>query len=179
MQPAATTREIGVVGADASGVVARLQQADGQALFGFVRRLGLADDQADDAVQEVFLRLMAQLEAGVAIVNARAWAYRSIYRIAMDHYRLHRRIASLRLRLVDRGERVSASGDMAERIAVWSEVDRLPTRQRHVIYLRYRSDLAFEEIGETLGISASAARSHASQAMARLRNRLGVYLEEL
>jgi RNA polymerase sigma factor (sigma-70 family) len=179
MRPVAPTREIGVVRADAAGVVARIQEADGQALFGFVRRLGLADDQADDAVQEVLLRLMAQLEAGAAIVNARAWAYRSIYRIAMDHYRLHRRLATLRLRLVDRGERVSSSRDIVDCIAVWSEVDRLPRRQRHVIYLRYRSDLAFEEIGATLGISASAARSHASQAMDRLRNRLGVYLEEL
>ena len=179
MQSAATTREIGGIGADASGVVARIQEADGQALFGFVRRLGLADHQADDAVQEVFLRLMAQLDAGVAIVNARAWAYRSVYRIAMDQYRLHRRLASLRTRLVARGEPASFNPDMAERIAVWSEVDRLPTRQRHVIYLRYRSDLTFEEIGEALGISASAARSHASQAMVRLRSRLGVYLEEL
>lgn len=179
MRAEPATREIGVIRADASSVVARIQEADGQALFGFVRRLGLADDQADDAVQEVLLRLMAQLETGVLIVNARAWAYRSIYRIAMDQYRLHRRLASLRLRLVDHGERASPGRDIADRIAVWSEVDRLPTRQRHVIYLRYRADLAFEEIGETLGISASAARSHASQAMNRLRNRLGVDFEEL
>jgi RNA polymerase sigma factor (sigma-70 family) len=179
MPSAAATREIGAFASDASGVVASLQEADGQALFGFVRRLGLTDDQADDAVQEVFVRLMAQLEAGVAIVNARAWAYRSVYRIAIDQHRFQRRVASLRLRLVDRGRGSAPGYDMAERIAVWTEVDRLPTRQRLVIYLRYRSDLTFEAIGETIGISASAARSHASQAMARLRIRLGVYLEEL
>ena len=178
MQPRAASVEAEILASDASATVARLQQADSQALFGFVRRLGLADDQADDAVQEVFLRLLGQLQAGAPIVNARAWAYRSIYRIAMDHHRFHRRIASLRLRLVDRGERVNTGSDMAESIAVWTEVDRLPTRQRHVIYLRYRSDLTFDEIGETIGISASAARSHASQAMTRLRKRLDGYLEE-
>ena len=29
----------------------------------------------------------------------------------------------------------------ADRIAVWSEVARLPQRQRHVLYQRYRADL--------------------------------------
>ena len=54
---------------------------------------------------------------------------------------------------------------------MWAEVDRLPTRQREVLYLRYRSDLTFEAIGEVLGITSSAARSHATQAMATLRQR--------
>jgi RNA polymerase sigma factor (sigma-70 family) len=179
MRPAVATSEVGVIASAPTDIVARLQRVDGQGLFGFVRRLGLPDDQADDAVQEVFLRLMAQFEAGVPIVNERAWAYRTIYRIAMDQHRFQRRLASLRLRLVDRGERAPTSRDLAERLAVWTEVDQLPTRQRHVIYLRYRSDLTFEDIGETLGITASAARSHASQAMARLRSRLGLYLQEL
>ena len=45
--------------------------------------------------------------------------------------------------------------------------------KRQVVYLRYRSDLSFDQIGEALGITASAARSHATQAMATLRRRLG------
>jgi DNA-directed RNA polymerase specialized sigma24 family protein len=40
------------------------------------------------------------------------------------------------------------------------------------VYLRYRSDLDFEEIGQVLGITSSAARSHATQATATLRARL-------
>ena len=41
-----------------------------------------------------------------------------------------------------------------------------------MLYLRFRADLAFEDIGTTLGITASAARSHCSQALAILRDRL-------
>jgi RNA polymerase sigma factor (sigma-70 family) len=55
---------------------------------------------------------------------------------------------------------------------VWGEVDRLPERQRAVLYLRYRADLTFDAIGGVLGITASAARSHASQAIRTLRLRL-------
>jgi len=157
--------------------VAGLGDADAQFLFGFVRRLGLTDEQADDAVQETFARLLAEQRRDIAIANPRAWAFRSIYRIAMDEHRPRRRLA----RLIDKLDRqgVERPIDATDRLAVWGEVDRLPRRQRDVIYLRYRADLAYEEIGQTLGITASAARSHASQAIATLRSRLGATIEEV
>ena len=59
--------------------------------------------------------------------------------------------------------------DSSDRVAVWSEVDRLPLRQRQVLYLRYASDLAFDDIASILGVSTSAARTHASRALVSLR----------
>ena len=147
-----------------------LEEREGQALFGFVRRLGLSDSEANDAVQEAFLRLWRQLDAGRTIYNPKGWAYRTAYRLAMDEHRLRRRVTALAGRLAPLRDSSPISVD--DRIAVWTEVDRLPPRQREVLYLRYRSDLPFDEISEILGISSSAARSHATQAMATLRERL-------
>lgn len=175
-------------GADASGerlatathvpalVVAWLEDGDAQALFGFVRRLGLSDEQADDAVQEVITRLLTEHRRGVAIIDPRSWAYRAIYRLAMDQHRFRTRLHAVVGALGRRGERREV--DDTDRIAVWSEVDRLPVRQRQVIYLRYRSDLGYQDIGHVLGITASAARSHATQAMATLRTTLAGSIEE-
>jgi RNA polymerase sigma factor (sigma-70 family) len=75
---------------------------------------------------------------------------------------------------LDLGRRTTSdpADSTSDRLAVWGEVDKLPTRQRQVLYLRYRSDLSFEEIGEVLGITASAGRSHATQAVATLRRKL-------
>lgn len=146
-----------------------LERQTGQALFGFVRRLGLTDAEANDVVQEVFLRLWRQLGTGRPMDNAKGWAYRTAYRLAMDEHRLRRRVQGLAYQLSGRG--AGGARDEDDRIAVWAEVDRLPDRQRAVLYLRYRSDLPFEEIGHVLGISSSAARSHATQAMAALRRR--------
>jgi RNA polymerase sigma factor (sigma-70 family) len=150
-----------------------LEARHGQALFGFVRRLGLSDDQAADCVQEVLLRLWAETDRGIAIRDPRAWVFRSVYRLAMDEHRLRRRITGLVGLLGWRSATAPSPVDDTDRIAVWSEVDRLPIRQRQVLYLRYRADLPFEEIGQVLGMTASAARSHATQAMATLRRRLG------
>jgi RNA polymerase sigma-70 factor (ECF subfamily) len=142
-------------------------------LYGFVRRQGLSDDLARDAVQETLLRLWRELRSGASIDNPRAWAYRAIYRLAMDQHRLGTRFRLITGRLADLHRPTADPADStSDRLAVWAEVDRLPPRQRQVLYLRYRSDLSFEEIGAVLGISASAGRSHATQALATLRRRL-------
>jgi DNA-directed RNA polymerase specialized sigma24 family protein len=96
----------------------------------------------------------------------------------MDQHRLARRWTTFTRGLGSRAAS-PAPVDDADRIAVWAEVDRLPSRQRQVIYLRYRSDLPHEEIAQVLGITASASRSHATQAMATLRARLSGEIAEL
>jgi RNA polymerase sigma-70 factor, ECF subfamily len=155
------------------GIVLDLERREGQALFGFVRRLGLTDAQAADAVQDVLLRLWAELVAGRSIERPKAWAFRAIYRLAMDQHRLRRRIGAIAERLGRTGAPWDDTArDAGDRLAVWAEVARLPERQRHVLYLRYRADLTFEQIGSVMGITASAARSHATQATATLRRRL-------
>jgi hypothetical protein len=60
-------------------VVTDVDERHGQALFGFARRLGLGPDQADDAVQEVLMRLYRALEGGTVIDDARGWSFRTIY----------------------------------------------------------------------------------------------------
>jgi RNA polymerase sigma factor (sigma-70 family) len=57
---------------------------------------------------------------------------------------------------------------VADRLTVWEAVDRLPERQRVAVYLRYRADLAYEEIGAILGIDPVSARSNVSRALDRL-----------
>lgn len=150
---------------------------DAQALFGFARRLGLNDAQADDVVQESQTRLLTEVRRGIIIANPRAWSFRTTYRLVMDEYRFRRRIALLSSRLAMR--RREPESEPSDRVAVWSEVDRLPERQRQVIYLRYRADLAYEEIGQTLGITAGAARSHAATALERLRAELAGSIEDM
>ena len=67
-------------------IVLDLERGEGQALFGFVRRLGLSDAQAADAVQDVLLRLWAELIQAVRSSNRRrgrserstAWRWISI-----------------------------------------------------------------------------------------------------
>jgi RNA polymerase sigma-70 factor (ECF subfamily) len=159
----------------------RVRQVYGQRaqeLFGFARRLGLSDEDAADALQETMLRLWRELESGTRIADPEAWAFRALYRLAIDSHRLRRRLHGLIDRLGSRAgaaDNRTGAGDPAPALdvdVIWHEVDRLPERQRAVLYLRYRADLPYERIGLALSITPSAARGHASTGLATLRARI-------
>lgn len=152
--------------------VVSLQLDRGAELWGLARHLNLAPEEADDAVQETLLRLWSALRDGQAIERPDAWAFRTLYRLAMDRHRLRRRVRALAERIGAQPPRTSAY-DQADRLAVWQAVELLPERQRLAVYLRYRADLPFEEIGQVLGIAAPSARSHVSRALDALRAQLG------
>ena len=148
--------------------IVSVQAERGSELWGLARHLGLSPDEADDAVQETLLRLWSALRDGTDIARPDAWAFRSLYRLAMDRHRWHRRVRLLTERLG--GQPARRPGvDHAERMAIWDAVEGLPERQRLAIYLRYRADLPYEEIGAILGIAAPSARSHVSRALDALR----------
>lgn len=171
--PAATTRR------EASEVdrliVVDLHERRGRELFGFARHLGLTDEEARDAAQEALLRLWKAIDDGKAIGQPDAWTFRTLYRICMDEHRWRRRVRGLTERL--KPAATAAEGDRTDLIAVWDAVERLPPRQRLAIYLRYRADLPFDEVGEILGIAAVSARSHVSRALETLRSNLSDEME--
>jgi RNA polymerase sigma factor (sigma-70 family) len=152
-------------------VLVDLQAAHGAALYDFARHQGLTDDQAADAVQEALLRLWRELRRGTPIERPSAWMFRTVYHLAMAQHRWRRQLARLLPRVAPR--HVAYAGpEASDRLAVWEAVDELPPRQRQVLYLHYAADLPFEEIAGVLGVSASAARTHASRGMATLRRQL-------
>ena len=155
----------------ADKVVEGVDADSGQHLFGLARRAGLDDQSAEDAVQETLVRLWIEVRSGTDVLDPAAWSFRTLYRIAMDYHRLRRRVSELVERIGRRP--LHPVGDSLEHMTVWSLVDQLPLRQRQVMYLRYRADLTFEEIGLIMAITASGARAHAAKAKTSLRRSLG------
>jgi hypothetical protein len=102
-------------------IVEGLYRDRGRQLWAFGRRLGLAPDECDDAVQEAHLRLWSSLASGARIDDHAAWLYRVFYRIAMDRHRLSRRIRDLLQRWPGREWSVPAVGaaDGSTDAAVW------------------------------------------------------------
>jgi RNA polymerase sigma factor (sigma-70 family) len=154
---------------DAWDAIVALDREQGQRLYGYALRLGIDPGRAADLVQEALLRLWRELGRETVIVSREAWTYGTLARLAADEHRLRRRIANLVARLGQRAAPRVMEIDATERVAIWAQVDRLPDRQRLVIYLRYQADLTFEEIGQVMGIAPGAARTYASIAHRTLR----------
>ena len=125
-------------------------------------------DQADDLVQETFLRAMAHLEL-LDQLNAyqrRAWLYRVLKNVFLDAQDKRQREQALVEQLTQ--ETPFASDP-------WSEItsadlfERIPERYRELLEKRYLLGMTSEEIGRELGIPAATVRSRLHLAIKRLR----------
>ncbi len=151
----------------------RLYALRARQLWSFGRRLGLDREQADDAVHEAFTRLVGTGGSRWP-GNPDAWLFRVVHNLAVDAHR-RQRLATFHGDVIDMtqdDDEGPGSEEQIHRIAVWAEVDRLPTRQRAAIYLRYRADLDFAAIADVLGTSESGARADCFRGLTSLRERV-------
>ena len=167
--------DVAPVGIDTGALAAAVSdryERRGRELWGLARRLGATDEEAHDAVQEADLRLWRELGRGTVIDDLDAWTFRVLYRLVMDQHRLTRRVGEIVGRLRDRPSELEHL-EVDDRLSLWPLVDRLPARERTTLYLRYRVDLSFEQIGQVMAIKPGAARAYASRGVERLRELLG------
>lgn len=151
-----------------SSRVVDLYERRGRELWGLARRLGADEEQAHDVVQEAHLRLWRELSAGAQIDDLDAWTFRVAYRLVMDQHRLGRRVRDLVGRLAS--TRVeSVTHELDDALSIWPIVDRIPARERTTLYLRYRADMSFDQVGQVMGITPASARAYSSRGMERLR----------
>ncbi|HEY4412015.1 MAG TPA: sigma-70 family RNA polymerase sigma factor [Gaiellaceae bacterium] len=124
-----------------------------------VRRVGR--DGAEDAFQETFLRALRAYDRLEHGEHLRAWALTIASRIVLDGARRRRPTGEM-------PELVTEDGRPAyEELAPLT--DDLPQKERAAVVLRYGYDLGYDEIGEALGSTESAARQAASAGVRRLR----------
>jgi len=121
---------------------------------------------AEDAVQEAFLRVLRHRDTLGEVRDQRVWLIRIVWNIVLDR----KRRAKTRPETDDVAElaRVLPSdGLSAEQIAsaaqhhahVLAHVERLPAKEREVLMLSAFEELNSVEIAEVLGITESSVRS--------------------
>lgn len=135
---------------------------------------------AEDAVQEAFLRVLRHRDSLSEVRDHRVWLIRIVWNVVLDR----KRRAKTRPETDDVTElaRVLPSGGLsAEEIAsaaqhhsrVLACVDRLPGKERQVLLLSAFEDLSSVEIAGVLGITESSVRSR----LFRARNLMAEMLE--
>ena len=142
-------------------VAAAYQRRAGQ-LWSFARRLRLDAEAAEDVMQKLFARAVALAPGSVNELDA--WLFRVVHNLAVDSHRRAARAGAVR-----EVAPPILGGISDDRLVLWQAVDRLPPRQRAVIYLRFRADLEFASIAAILGITDGGARANCSRALDRLR----------
>jgi RNA polymerase sigma-70 factor (ECF subfamily) len=149
-------------------VVADLFDQHAAGLYRLARAMLRDPDQAQDVVQDTFLRLIAHVDAAGALPNARGWLYTVAAHACRDRQRGRRRwlpwIAEL-----DRRPASANPGD--GRDAVLHAVRALGPRDRLLVALRAQG-LSYQEIAEAAGVRPASVGRLLARALDRLAERL-------
>jgi len=132
--------------------------------------------EAEDAVQDVFVRVLEHRRSLPAVRDMRVWLIRIAWNLALDR---RRRIRPEQMNegfaqsLVACSVPADKAMDEAQRMStVLRELERLPKGERHVLLLSAVDELGTAEMAAVLGRSESAVRSLLFRARTRLRERL-------
>ena len=128
--------------------------------------------EAEDAVQELFLRLWRGKDALDGIRSPKGYAIRVLRNLCLDRIRQSRKMLPAEdLPEAAQPARQDDAVDERERLAkVLDAIKSLPERQREVLTLRTLDGLSYEEIAERTGMNQLTLRVVLSQARRKIRN---------
>lgn len=134
-----------------------------------------SEQDAEDAVQDLYLKLWAARDSLSGIKNPTAYGLSVLKNICMDRIRRRTVRHTEPLDAVFRHEDSSASGqdDAREKLKLlMGELDRLPEKQSHVLRLKALEGLDYAEISERTGLSQVHVRVLVSTARKTLKQKL-------
>ena len=161
-----------------------LVDAYGRRLFGFIYRLTRSHEDAEDLLQEVFLRVVRMLPDYTHMGRFESWLFRIAANLARDRIRRVRRsptIMSLSPRTDDSDEAdwecvAPNAPEVDQSLVLREQTDQLdaalakiPAAEQEVILLRHYSDLSFAEIAEVMETPLGTALARAHRGLAKLR----------
>jgi len=159
--------------AGSEAAFAEMHRRHAAPLLGFVRRMlhGTGAD-AEDAVQDAFIRAHLALRATDRPMALRAWLYMIARNRALDALRARRGSCPLD----ERGPALACADDPVETAAqreqvrrIVEELARLPERQRLALVQRELCGASHADVAEQLGTSVSATKSLIVRARTQMR----------
>ena len=164
----------------------RLVDVFASRVFGFILRMTGSPQDAEDLVQEVFLRVVRMIGAYRHDDRFEAWLFRIAANLVRDRARRARRaprLVSAQASGEDAGRALSTMDELPgspapadARLIRTEEIDALNAAmvsltdaEREVIMLRHFGGLSFKEIAGVMGTPLGTALARAHRGLARLR----------
>jgi RNA polymerase sigma-70 factor, ECF subfamily len=161
--------------------LAALFDAHEERLYRLARRLSASADDANDLVQETFVRAArASLSVPAGAANEEAWLVRVLVNIRRDQWR-KRRVRTQSAALVTAGAPTAVPSGESALIAkrtVWDALDALAPRRRAIVVMHELEGMTVQAVAQVVGVSAMTVRWHLSMARRDLRRLLAPYMGE-
>jgi len=146
------------------------------AAFNLARHLTRDDHEAEDVVQDAYLRALKYFDSYNG-TNARAWLLRIVRHTFYTRRRRQRRGEELLTEFVDDIRTAGTGPDDPERLLLRRDAGqvlrdalaKLPALGREVIVLRELEGLSYREISQVTGVAVGTVMSRLSRARERLQ----------
>jgi RNA polymerase sigma-70 factor (ECF subfamily) len=143
-------------------------------IFAYVWRMLRETHDAEDCLQETFLRAFRSYGRVRAGTNYRAWLYKIATNVARNHWKQNKRSEA---HMSDLDPELHADemsvADRVERKALLAAVTRaveaLPDQQRAALIMRKYQELSYADIAAALECTEAAARANVYQAVKKLQ----------
>ena len=155
-------------------LVDELLEAYGRELYAYLWRLLQNRQDAEDCLQDTYLRAYKAFQRTHPDWNYRAWLYKIATNVARTYLKRSSRQTTQHKHVpteheIDPLEQVTHNEQVKR---VLDEVAKLSFRQRTALMMRKYSGLDYELIADVLDCSPETARAHVYQGVKRLRERL-------
>lgn len=158
-----------------STLVASLWEIYANRLRTFIRSRVANGDDAEDLLQEVFLRVHRHLCCSPDWQRPEAWFYQIARNLIIDYYRQRKEWIEIPEELPDDGQEDTVWEDDPETelaLSLKEIVNRLPEPYRQALTLTEYDGLSQVELAEHLGLSLSGAKSRVQRARQKVRDLL-------
>ena len=142
----------------------RIVKEYSERLYWHVRRMVGCHEDADDLLQEIFLKIWTALPSFRGEAQLYTWVWRIATNETLNHLRKERVRAALRFASADYLGARKIEGDpyfngTAAQRELWKSVARLPEKHRQVFVMRWWDELSYEEISAITGTSVGALKA--------------------
>jgi len=133
-----------------------------------VRRVAASEAEADDLVQDIWVRVLRGLPGLRDPARLRSWLFGIAHRVLMD--RLRRRYsAPLQAPVEQLAANVDLQSELIQRDQIERGLSALHPTEREALVLFYLEELSLAEIADALALPIGTVKSRLHRARARLR----------
>jgi RNA polymerase sigma-70 factor (ECF subfamily) len=144
-------------------------------IYGFIYRLTFSKSDSEDIVQDVFIKLHAEITKGNEIDNAKAWLYRCSLNIFLNNKKRKKVIHFTdNIHQFEKESSNSLENDILIKEKKQKITEALLSLQDHeqAIINLYNDDLSYKQISEIMGIKFSSVGKTLSRAIEKLSNQI-------
>lgn len=160
-----------------------LVAAYGERMYWQIRRLVFSHDDADDILQDCYLKVWKALPKFRSESGLYTWLYRIVTNESLNFLRREKFLSrfssvdaeTVALRKID--EDPYFNGDKLQR-ALYKCIARLPAKQRLVFEMRYFDEVEYKEMSRLLGTSEGALKASYHIAYTKIKDELKGLIEE-